>query len=375
MLVHVTKESLLEALQHVSRAVSANCPIPILSGIKMEASPTELILTASNASMTICCKISPNSEVMTISRTGSIVVPGRYFVELIRRLDSGIMTLETNGQLNLSIVSGRSRIRLCGMDPAEFPAAQIIERHRSIKIGLANALLKSAIKQVASSVSTSETRPVLTGVCIEYRDESIRFVASDGIRLASRTLGVGGLNEERAHVIIPGFNLNEIAKMLDKEESKTEIEWDRSQIVFTAGNLRIWSVLLKGAYPSVHHVTPKSCSSEVIVEASGLLKAVERVTVLANESVIRIAAVRTKLELISRTAELGEVQEEVPAIELKGEGFIISLNGRLFIDILRSMGSERIGLKFTGKSSPMMIQPVADSLSVMYLITPIRTVS
>lgn len=373
MLVNVTKDSLLDALQHVLKAVSANSPIPILTGINIQANANDLIFTASNSSMTIQYRIPQDRSSMTVQRTGGIVVPARYFYEIIRKFNTGLITLEIREHLILTISSGQSQIRLCGMDPAEFPSIQTVEGHPALKIGIDSTLLKSSIRQVATAASTSETRPILTGVCFEYNHESLNLIATDGIRLASRTILIENNTSTGANVIIPGKNLYEASKILDGEDITTELEVGANQIKFTANNIQIQSALIDGVYPSIKNIIPKTYLSEAIVETACLLNAVERATVLATGSIIRIVVTSSKFNLLSKTAEIGDVQDEVPLKEMNGEDFIISLNGKFFIDILRYIDSEYVRLRFTGKLSPIVIQPLNNLSSALFLITPVRT--
>ncbi|MBD0379916.1 DNA polymerase III subunit beta [Paenibacillus sedimenti] len=373
MLVNVTKDSLVNALQHVLKAISVNSPMPILAGINIQANANGLIFTASNTSMTIQYRIPQDNSSMTVQRTGGIVVPARYFNEIIRKLNAGLVTFEMNENLILTITSENSQIRLCGMDSADFPSIHFSDHHSSNKIQINNALLKSAIKQVAIAASTSETRPVLTGVSFEFNGASLNLVATDGIRLASRTLHIGKSANTSTNVIIPGRNLFEVHKMLSDEDDITEIEVGTNQIRFITNELQVQSALIEGVYPSIQNVIPQSYLSEVTVETSSLLHAVERVAILAGESIIRLVATTHKLDLLSRTAEIGDVQDEVPLTEMIGEDFIISLNGKFFIDILRCMDNEYVRLRFTGKASPIVILPADARLSTLFLITPVRT--
>jgi len=375
VLVHVTKDALIKALQHVLKAVSTNNPIPVLTGINFQASANELVITASNTSMTIQYRIPQDSSSKTVQRTGGIVVPARYFYEIIRKFDDGFIYLEITDHLILTIKSGNSQIRLCGMDSAEFPPTKTVECHPVLKLRINNAILKSSIKQVATSASTSEARPVLTGVCFEYDDESLKLIATDGIRLASRTISVENKGVAGTAVIIPGKNLYEAAKILDDEDNITEIIVGANQIRFTANNVQVQSALIEGVYPSIKNIIPKSYLSEVIAKTTCLLNAIERATVLASESIVKIVVTSNKINLLSRTAEIGEVHDEVPLKEMNGEEFIISLNGKFFVDILRCIDSEYVRLRFTGKASPVVIQPLNDPSSTLFLITPVRTVN
>ncbi|MDQ0901191.1 DNA polymerase-3 subunit beta [Paenibacillus sp. V4I7] len=374
MLVNISKDSLINALQHVLRAVSSNNTIPILSGICIQACVNEIVFTASNTSMRIQFRIPRDNKSLNVHRTGSIVVPARYFNEVIRKLTADIITFEINKPLILTIVSGKSQIRLCGMDPEEFPLINNQEHNPDNKLRINNALLKATIKQVATAASTSEMRPVLTGVSFDYNNDSVNLIATDGIRLASKIIHTekNTLNTS-TKFLIPAKNLYEVSKMLRNDDDATEIDVIANQVRFTANELQVESALIEGTFPSITNVIPQSYLSEVLVDTTRLLRAVECVTVLAGESIIRLLATTSTLELLSRTAEIGDVQDEVPLMEMSGDDFSISLNGRFFIDILRSIDSEHVRIRFTGKASPVVIIPEIKPSSTLFLITPVRT--
>lgn len=310
---------------------------------------------------------------MNVHRTGSIVVPARYFNEVIRKLTTDIITFEINKPLILTIVSGNSQIRLCGMDPEEFPLINNQEHNPANKLRINNALLKSTIKQVATAASTSEMRPVLTGVSFDYNNDSVNLIATDGIRLASKIIHTESTLNSSTKFLIPAKNLYEVSKMLRNDDDATEIDVVANQVRFTANELQVESALIEGAFPSITNVIPQSYLSEVLVDTTRLLCAVECVTVLAGESIIRLLATTRALELLSRTAEVGDVQDEVPLMEMSGDDFSISLNGRFFIDVLRSIDSEHVRIRFTGKASPVVIIPDSKPSSTLFLITPVRT--
>lgn len=374
MLVNITRASLVNALQHVLRAVSADSLVPILTGVYIQAHAKEIVFIASNASMTIQFTVSQENKALSVQRTGCIVVPARYFNEIIRKLGADIITLEMKEHHVLTITSGKSQIRLYGMDPEQFPTIVNREYHPSNKLRINNAVLKSTIKQVATAASTSEMRPVLTGVSFDCNQDSLNLIATDGIRLAFKTIHTGNnRNTASAKFLVPAKNLYEISKMLRIDDGSTEIDIAANQVRFTADDLLIQSALIEGDFPTVANVIPQSYVAEVVVDTARLLHAIECVSVLAGESMIRLVATRDALKLLSRTAEIGDVQDEVPLIQTSGDDFNLSLNGKYFLDILHSLECERVKLKFTGKASPVIIIP-EDSVSfTLFLITPVLT--
>jgi DNA polymerase-3 subunit beta len=371
----VSKDSLSTALQAALKAISANSSSRALTGIHIQAQAEGLTLTASNIRMTIEYKLPVKMDSIIVHKSGEIVVPARYFYEIIRKLDPGLISLEIAETLILNIQSGNTQFRLCGMDTAEFPRIHYMDHPNIQKIRMKNTLLKRIFKHVVFAVSSLETRPVLTGVSLQIDNHNIRVVATDGIRLAQHVVeNVEDYEASPLNVIIPGSTLQDLLKMInDNEGSSTQIEIGQKQIRFISDGLRVQSALLEGTYPFVDHLIPQVYLSEVIVNTERLLLVVERIAILAGESVTLGVLPSGILHLISWTADVGEAKEEIPLEYLEGEYFRAAFNGKYFRDILRAIDSETLIIRFAGKERPLVIQPVDMTSSTLFLITPMRT--
>lgn len=362
----------MNALQHVTKAVDVHNPIPILQGIHIQARADGIIFTASNASMTIRAESPQDGASVTVRRTGAVVIPSRYFHDVIRKLHDERILLETNEQLIVTVKSGHSQVRLCGMDPYEFPSLSG-EQSAPRRLSINSASLKSAIKQVATMASTSETRPVLTGVSVECNHDSITFIATDGVRLATRNLDAEGNISETFRAIIPAKNLYEMSKMLSSEDEITGIEVSNSRVRFATHGLKVESARIEGAFPSIMNAIPQAYLCEFTVERAHLLAAVECVTVLASDNIIKLVASHHLLKLLSRTPEVGDIENAVPLTEMSGEGFAISVNGKFLTDILRHSDCSGVRVRYAGPTSPIVILPDDPNISALFLVTPVRT--
>ena len=92
----IKKNVLNEKLNIVSKAISTKNIIPVLSGIKFDLKEEGLFLTTSNDDICIETFISKN-EITEIHDTGSIVIPGRYFIEIMRKIEDNEVNIETDG--------------------------------------------------------------------------------------------------------------------------------------------------------------------------------------------------------------------------------------------------------------------------------------
>src|ERR1700731_4035326 len=89
MKLTILRNELNDAIQHVSKAVASRTTIPILSGIKLDASTTGVTLTASDTDISIQSFIpleTANKTIATVTRTGSVVLTAKFFVEIVKKL-------------------------------------------------------------------------------------------------------------------------------------------------------------------------------------------------------------------------------------------------------------------------------------------------
>lgn len=374
MLIHVSKDVLSIALQAILPVISTNSSLRVLSGVFIRAEAEGLTLIASNVSMTIEYKIPVKTNSMVVQSPGEIVVPARYFYEIIRKLDPGLIRLEITEGFTLHIQTGNTRFRLCGMDAAEYPRIQYIDHTATQRISINSTLFKRTIKQVAFAVSASEVRPVLTGVSLHTEKDWMRVIATDGIRLSQYIMNLENNAADHFNVVIPGRTLEYLSKMLrDGEEENTEIVFGQKQIQFITANWRVQAALLEGTYPSVDHLIPQTFLSEVIIKTDYLLHAIERISILAGDCVTLSLLPSHMLSLSSKTTDIGDVREELSLEQLEGEHYRVSFNGKYFRDILRAVDSERLRIWYAGKERPLVIEPLHVSSSTLFLITPMRT--
>ncbi|HZK70552.1 MAG TPA: DNA polymerase III subunit beta, partial [Clostridia bacterium] len=210
MKLTILKQHLNEAIQHVSKAISSRTTIPILNGVKIDATHQGVTLTASDTDISIQCfvPIEENGlEIIQIKRIGSVVLPAKFFIEIIRKLPAEEIEIELMSNFQTIIRSGTSEIQMVGLDAEEYPLLPVIEQNKTIS--MASDLLKSMIKQTAFAVSTTETTPILTGVLLSLADQKLKLIACDRHRLATRETNMEVSTEQQFNnIVISGKTLN-----------------------------------------------------------------------------------------------------------------------------------------------------------------------
>ncbi|HFN9049705.1 TPA: DNA polymerase III subunit beta, partial [Staphylococcus aureus] len=233
----IKRDYFITQLNDTLKAISPRTTLPILTGIKIDAKEHEVILTGSDSEISIeitIPKTVDGEDIVNISETGSVVLPGRFFVDIIKKLPGKDVKLSTNEQFQTLITSGHSEFNLSGLDPDQYPLLPQVSRDDAIQLSV--KVLKNVIAQTNFAVSTSETRPVLTGVNWLIQENELICTATDSHRLAVRKLQLEDVSENK-NVIIPGKALAELNKIMSDNEEDIDIFFASNQVLFKVGNV------------------------------------------------------------------------------------------------------------------------------------------
>jgi DNA polymerase-3 subunit beta len=377
MKLTILRNELNDAIQHVSKAVASRTTIPILSGIKVDASFNGVTLTASDTDISIQSFIpleTANKTIVTIEKTGSVVLTAKFFVEIIKKLPHEEVHIEVGERFQTLITSGATEIQLVGLDPEEFPVLPTVQEDQVVSIP--GDLLRDMIRQTVFAVTTNESTPILTGVLWNLQDGIYKFVATDRHRLASRTATVELYDVRFSNIVISGKTLNELAKIVPDQNVMVDIVVTDNQVLFKLGNVLFYSRMLDGTYPDTSKIIPQSFKTELVLNTKALSDSIDRAYLLSREEKTNIVRLITtddgRIEISSSSSELGKVTEQLDVIEIRGEPLKIAFNSKYMLDVLKVIDSEELFIGFNGAMSPIIIRP-NDHENSLHLILPYRT--
>ncbi|EMW6480939.1 DNA polymerase III subunit beta [Staphylococcus pseudintermedius] len=371
----IQRDYFITQLNDTLKAISPRATLPILTGIKIDATNEGIVLTGSDSEISIEITI-PNQvdgqEIINVVEPGSVVLPGRFFVDIIKKLPGKEVKLSTNEQFQTLITSAHSEFNLSGLDPDQYPLLPQVSSDDALQLPV--KVLKNIIAQTNFAVSTSETRPVLTGVNWLIQQNELLCTATDSHRLAVRKLKLEEEIEDK-NVIIPGKALAELNKIMTDSEDHIDIFFASNQVLFRVGNVNFISRLLEGHYPDTSRLFPENYEIKLGLNNSDFYHAIDRASLLAREggnNVIKLSTGDTQIELSSTSPEIGTVKEEVTANDVEGGNLKISFNSKYMMDALKAIDNEEVEVEFFGTMKPFILKPKDDD-TVTQLILPIRT--
>ncbi|HFK1399433.1 DNA polymerase III subunit beta [Bacillus cereus] len=370
----VNHKHFTQALSDVSKAISTKAIIPILSGIKITADQSGITLIASNSNIFIE-KFIPSAiddeQITTILQVGTIVVPAKYFIEIIKKMPSDIVIKSKNEQ-TITIQSGEITLNLNGFPVNEFPNVPQIDDHTEIQIETKQLI--DAFKQTVFAVAKNESRPVLTGVHIELDHNKLICAATDSHRLAIRETLIS--TNMKANCIVPSATINELLKLMNSNLEFVSIYLSESHIIFTFGTTTLYSRLIEGKYPNISTLIPNEFQTVINIDRQRMLQGVDRSSLLASEwanNNVNLEIVNeSTIQISSNASQIGKISETQQIDVIQGEKQLnISFDGRFMLDALRAIKEKTVTLSFSGSMRPILIEAGTQSAAI-HLISPVR---
>lgn len=366
----VKKEILLDSLNNTSKAISTKNLIPILTGIKFDLKEDGLYLYASDTDVSIRTYI-PKDKLTSLDEVGSIVIGGKYIVEIIRKLPNTDISIEVIDGYKLIISTDNTEFNLNGVNPNEYPNLDLDETKEPIIIN--TEVFKEMINQTVFATSPSETRPLLTGINFRISGSELEILATDSYRLARKLVSIDHEIENDVNIVIPGKNLVELSKMLDDEDSSLEIHLFSNKVLFKYGNMVFLSRLLSGTYPTTSNIIPKDFNIELECSFDDLFNMIDRASLLTSDrekNTIKLSLNKNELMISSNSPEIGKVEEKI-TVESDKE-INISFSSKFMLDAIKSFNKEKIIICMNNDSSPIVIKNSEDT-SLVQLVLPIKT--
>ena len=366
----VKKEILLESLNNTARAISTKNLIPILTGIKFDLKEDGLYLYASDTDVSIRTFIS-RDKLTSLDEVGSIVIGGKYIVEIIRKLPNTDISIEVIDGYKLIISTDNTEFNLNGVNPNEFPNLDLDETKEPIVIN--TDVFKEIINQTVFATSPSETRPLLTGINFRISGNELEVLATDSYRLARKLVVIDETQENDVNIVIPGKNLVELTKMLDDEDASLELHLFSNKVLFKYKNIVFLSRLLSGTYPTTSNIIPNDFNIELECSFDDLFNMIDRASLLTSDrekNTIKLSLNRNELMISSNSPEIGKVEEKI-TVESDKE-INISFSSKFMLDAIKSFNKEKIIICMNNDSSPIVIKNSEDN-SLIQLVLPIKT--
>lgn len=370
----ISKSELSKALFVTESIVEKRTTMPILSNVLLSAADGKLKISATDLEVTALA-----IAVAKVKSAGSTTVNAKVFSDIVRELPDSDVTLKLGEGERLEIISKGSRLKMIGVSAEEFPSLPGVSFEARSKIS--SRQLSEMINKTVYAVSFDETRFNLNGVCFELigekgkgkKSKALRFVATDGHRLAMITRPIEDLDfEER--VIVPRKGLSEIRKLINSDDDvQVGIDIRDGFLLLETAVAKVSMRLIDGEFPDYNQVLPKQAGTIVSLNIGEFSQALRRVALMVTDKgkCVRLDFSSNALRISSSSPELGEAVEELE-VKYSGKPLSVGFNAKYILDITASLGeAQKINLELNGELGPGKFFADGDD-SYIGIVMPMR---
>jgi DNA polymerase III subunit beta len=343
-------------LKSVLPAIATRSGLPMLSGVRLEASETGASIEATDLELT--ARRVVRSDV-TVDGAGSVVVPAKALVKAVAAMGEPEIVLESHssdGRAALDVRAGTRTVTLQGWPTDDWPAVPQLAAIDPIASIGASAVAE-AFERVALCASRDEARPVLTCVALFFRDDpaALEVVATDSYRLGVAQIQVeAGFRISDGPLLIPARGIRLLAKQLKGAEGAVQVrtleasgvEPSRaSRVAFSLSDAE-WTVrTVEGEFPNWRQLVPDPDGGSFEFDPEELGSALRAATSVrsATGAPVRLTLDRT-CSLALKDPDLGEMREALTEARFSPNGagaMEVAFNPDYLADAIRFCGAER----------------------------------
>jgi DNA polymerase III subunit beta len=366
------RDALVEILATAGRAVGGRgAASAVMSGLLLRCEGNRLVATGTDLDLTI----RVDEEVIGLE-DGESVVPARLIADVVRSLEPGAVTVETEDE-KVEISAARSRFGLRAYPVVEFPVVTVGEEPTVL---LSGSTLGEGLRQVVRAASNDDARPLLTGVLLTSEGGSIRLVATDSYRLALRDLRGSSDLPGGEDILVPARALAELQRLLPATGGDAGgdgpvdvgVVAGPKEITFAHGSVRISTRLLEGAYPDYRQLVPDHYPNRLHLGKESLLGALRRVRLLVrdNTTPVRLSMRAGGVDLSVVSQEVGDASETVDG-DFTGEDLVIAFNPSYLIEGVEAVLGDEVVVETDDPSRPATVR-AAEHDDFRYLLMPVR---
>lgn len=356
------QEELSHFLQIVVRAIATKSTLPILTGILIETKEDKIRCVATDLEIAI----EVNVPKVQIHNPGTVVLPGKTFVEIVRHLPQIPIEVELEeNSKTVSIISKHSTYQLPILPVEEFPTLPDIKNGEKLEIS--SDKLKEAIRQTIYATLPDDPRPFLSSILWESASDHLRLVATDVNRLAVKDIPVKtGIKKT---VLVPVRALREISNIFGANpEEILDIYIGEKLIYLTGRGVTFSSRLVEAQFPRYEQVIPKEFQGNILINRNMLIEALERTSLVSNS--IRLSISDQGVIITAKEPDKGKSYEEI-SVDFKGQGIEIGFNVRFLLDFLKVIDAEEILFKYIQEQKPALMQ-INGKDDYIYIVMPLK---
>jgi len=377
MELDIFKEKLNQGLNIIEHITRKSANLVILNNVLLETEKNFLKLSATNLETSIIWWI-----LVKIKQEGKILIPASFFKSVIDFIKQEVIKLESE-KGNLILKTENQEIQIQGINLDDFPLIPKINIEDFIEIK--GEKLNQGLNQIVNIPSLTQIKPEISGIYFSFKKEEIKITATDGFRLAEKTINLPQKIKKDFSFILPQTAAKELINILSIKPNDLKIYYTPNQILFewlgeetSCPEIHFSSRLIEGEYPNYQEIIPKKYTTQIILNKEEFQTQIKKAGLFSGKiSAIKLNIIpkKNQIRIFSQSPDIGRSEVYLP-IKIKKEieqEIEISFNYKFLLDGLNNIKSSEIIFSLSENEGPTTIKPMGDE-SYIYILMPIKNI-
>lgn len=381
MKITFDRQHVLNATAPLMCATSGKSTLSATEGILIEAKHPD-VCTMTTYDLEKGVRVSVEAKVV---EEGTFIINAQKFVQTLRVMSEGEVTLTVNAQLSATMESGRFSHKMSALKGADFPDLPRLESERGFT--LTEGTLRTMLGKTMHAMATDDQRrPILNGCFFDVKGDRLMLVACDSFRLAKCTTKaeIDNNNKDGSDLnfrfIVPIKTVNELVRLIGYGDEKVRIHMMRKHIIFYVGDIIFFSRLLEGDYIDFDRIIIRQHKIHVSVERDAFLSALERAALITEEKISGRMQSHVKLELegdvlkVLAASAAGSTYDELE-VEHDGGDILIAFNNKYLIDAVRACDANKLLISLSSPLTSINIEPgegKEEDTEDLFMLLPVK---
>lgn len=360
----ISKEELLKGLGPAVSVVESKQTMPILGHIHLRAEGGSLLMTTTDLEVEVEAELDA-----VVTGSGEATVPARKFSDIVRSLpDDSNLDISCEDE-SVLVQAGRGRFTLAGLSPGSFPSLDMTGEEQSLS--LPQQALKGLLEKTSFAMARDDVRYYLNGILLEWGEDKIRAVATDGHRLAltdyQAASAVGDLS-----VILPRKGIQGLERLLSDSEDPVNLGFTGNHVRLSFPGIQFKTKLIEGRFPDYRRVIPETTNAPVRADRQVLQQILKRISVLSNRKThgVRLTLSPGHLQLTAENPDQERATEELE-VGYEGNPLEIGFNIDYLQQAINAVNTDKAIIHLWDSQSSCLVLPEGAG-SPMYVIMPMR---
>lgn len=363
----VDRKSFADAAKAMKKIVEKRNTIPILSHVLVTLSADKVTLQGTDLDLQLSVEIPAGCAC-----AGSFTIEAFGLIDALAKLKGDSLFVRHLGsKVELSCNQTGARITLASLPATDFPHLKLQDAGASFT--MPESALVAALDSVSHAISTEETRYYLNGAFMHVTGDTLKFIATDGHRLACYDAGLPEGAETLADAIVPTKAVKALLGIIGKKAAGyVSILQRGTSIQFSFGRFRLLTKIIDGTFPDYTRVIPNANDKRLSVDSPALVAALATVTATQTERTraVALSAVDGQPLVLSTTSiENGRAATAIDAHHVGGE-IAIGFNAAYLVAAAKQFKGS-MTLVLADAAAPTRIESV-DRPELTLVLMPMR---